>query len=264
NRFLIEAMAKAGRGDSEVVALNDKADEAAHRLYERLRSPLLTDLSIDWRGLPVSDVYPQRLPDLFDGKPLVVMGRYTTPIKGSIRLRGKRAGEDFVREIPVALAGSGSQNDVLAGFWARRRIDDLMSQDWAGAQAGNAKPEVQKEITQLGLDYRLMTQFTSFVAVEDRVVTKDGKPQRVEVRVDMPEGVSYEGVFGGDAKQLNRLWQYSTLSTANAVVVAKSATTNGRGRGVGAGMAGGVAGGVVAMPKVAVPAPPPPPAEAVS
>src|SRR5438128_7986303 len=59
NRFLIEGMAKAGRGDSEVVALNDKADEAAHRLYERLRSLLLTDLSIDWRGLPVTDVYPQ-------------------------------------------------------------------------------------------------------------------------------------------------------------------------------------------------------------
>ena len=195
NRFLIEGMAKAGRGDSEVVTLNDKADEAAYRLYERLRSPLLTDLSIDWRGLPVTDVYPQRLPDLFDGKPLVVTGRYATPVKGSIRLRGKRAGEDFVREIPVALTSNNSQNSVLAGHWARRRIDDLMSQDWAGAQSGNMKPDVQKEITQLGLDYRLMTQFTSFVAVEDRVVTKDGKPQGVEVPVEMPEGVSYEGVF---------------------------------------------------------------------
>src|SRR6266496_2963874 len=265
NRFLIEGMAKAGRGDSEVVMLNDKADEAAHRLYERLRSPLLTDLSIDWRGLPVTDVYPQRLPDLFDGKPLVVTGRYTTPIKGNIQLRGKRAGEDFVREIPVALTSSGNQNDVLAGFWARRRIDDIMSQDRAGAQAGNMKPEVQKEITQLGLDYRLMTQFTSFVAVEDRVVTKDGKPRRVEVPVEMPEGVSYEGVFGGEAKRFNRLWQYSTLGTANAVVVTKSATTNGRGRRVGAGIASGVAGSALAVPKLAVPPPaPPPPADAVN
>jgi len=58
------------------------------------------------------------------------------------------------------------------------------------------KPELQAQITQLGLDYRLMTQFTSFVAVEDRIVTKDGKPQRVEVPVEMPEGVSHEGVFG--------------------------------------------------------------------
>ena len=50
-----------------------------------------------------------------------------------------------------------------------------------------------------------MTQFTSFVAVEEQVVTKDGKPQRVEVPVEMPEGVSYEGVFGNDeAERLHR------------------------------------------------------------
>src|SRR5258706_11399907 len=72
NRFLIEGMAKAGRGASEIVTLNDKAAPAAHRLYQGLRSPLLTDVSIDWGGLPVTDVYPQRLPDLFSGKPLVV------------------------------------------------------------------------------------------------------------------------------------------------------------------------------------------------
>jgi Ca-activated chloride channel homolog len=266
NRFLIEGMAKAGRGDSEVVMLNDKADEAAHRLYERLRSPLLTDLSLDWRGLPVSDIYPQRLPDLFDGKPLCVTGRYTAPIKGSIRLRGKRAGEDFVRDIPVALASGGNQNDVLAGFWARRRIDDLMSQDWAGIQAGNTKPEVQKEITQLGLDYRLMTQFTSFVAVEDRIVTKDGKPQRVEVPAEMPEGVSYEGVFGGEAKQFDRLTQFSQLRVVNGMV---GVTKSGRGRGagsgsgVGAGSAGGM-GGTVAMPTMAQNATPPPPSPIAS
>ncbi len=262
NRFLIEGMAKAGRGDSEVVMLTDKADVGAHRLYERLRSPLLTDLSIDWRGLPVSDIYPQRLPDLFDGKPLVVTGRYTSPIKGNIRLRGKRAGEDFVREIPVALAGSGSQNNVLAGFWARRRIDDLMSQDWAGAQAGNAKPEVQKEITQLGLDYRLMTQFTSFVAVEDRVVTKDGKPQRVEVPVDMPEGVSYEGVFGDNL--MGGYWAAGGVNqsvTVNASV-ASTKTRNGPASVVGGAL--GRMGTVFSAHKATPPPPSPPPADAPS
>jgi Ca-activated chloride channel family protein len=71
-----------------------------------------------------------------------------------------------------------------------------MSQDWAGLQQGAARPEVQQEITQLGLDYRLMTQFTSFVAVEELIITDDGVPRRVDVPVEMPEGVSYEGVFG--------------------------------------------------------------------
>ncbi|MGB7333060.1 MAG: VIT and VWA domain-containing protein, partial [Terriglobales bacterium] len=80
NRFLIESMAKAGRGESEIVTINesDKADAAAHRLYERLRAPLLTDVSIDWGGLPVTDLYPRTLPDLYSGNPLIVSGRYTT------------------------------------------------------------------------------------------------------------------------------------------------------------------------------------------
>lgn len=264
NRFLIEGMAKAGRGDSEVVSLNDKADKAAHRLYERLRSPLLTDLSIDWRGMPVADVYPQRLPDLFDGKPLVVTGRYTAPATGSIRLKGKQAGEDFVRDIPVTLSASGGQSGMLASFWARRRIDDLMSQDWNGAQSGNMKPEVQKEITQLGLDYRLMTQFTSFVAVEDRVVTKDGRPQRMEVPVEIPEGVSYEKVFGNENKDFDRLTSYAYLGTAGRVVT-KSWVGGGSGTGSGAGAVGSTMQSViVAAPAVAVPPPPPPPGNVAS
>jgi Ca-activated chloride channel family protein len=200
NRFLLDKMAEAGRGAVEYVTLADKADEAADRFYERVRSPLLTDLYIDWGGLPVTDVYPQRLPDLFSGQPVIISGRYTQPASGAVRLKGTRAGGPFSREIPVTFSAGTPPFDALAGFWARRRIDALMSQDWLGIQRGTIKPELQEQITQLGLDYRLMTQFTSFVAVEDQIVTKDGKPQRVEVPVEMPEGVSHEGVFG-DQKQ---------------------------------------------------------------
>src|SRR6185369_5135461 len=157
NRFLIDGMAKAGRGDSEIVSLSDKADAAAHRLYERLRTPLLTDVSIDWNRLPVTDIYPQRLPDLFSGKPLVVTGRYSASATGTIRLQGTQAGEKIVREIPVTLTANPAKQNVLPSFWARRKIDDLMSQDWSGAQGGGSmKLELQNQITQLGLDYRLM------------------------------------------------------------------------------------------------------------
>jgi Ca-activated chloride channel homolog len=226
NHFLLDKMAEAGRGAVEYVTLADKAEEAADRFYERVRSPLLTDLYIDWGGLPVTDVYPQRLPDLFSGQPVIISGRYSQPASGKVRLKGTRAGGPFSREIPVTFSVGTPPFDALAGFWARRRIDDLMSQDWLGIQRGSMKPELREQITQLGLDYRLMTQFTSFVAVEDRIVTKDGKPQRVEVPVEMPEGVSHEGVFG-DQKQYD-MYGYSTTQSA----------------GIGSGVAGGIGGGV--------------------
>jgi Ca-activated chloride channel family protein len=196
NRFLLDKMAEHGRGEVEYVALSDDGSAAARRFHERVRNPLLTDISLEWNGLPVADVYPQRVPDLFGAKPVILTGRYTSAGTGVVRLKGKMSGRDFVRDIPVALPEAKTQHDVLAPLWARARIDDLMGQDFNGMQRGTMRPELKETITNLGLEYRLMTQFTSFVAVEEMIVTDGGTPRRVDVPVEVPEGVSRQGVFG--------------------------------------------------------------------
>jgi Ca-activated chloride channel family protein len=196
NRYLLDNMALLGRGDVEYVSLNDDGSAAARRFHKRVRTPLLTDISIDWAGLPVTDVHPARIPDLFSAKPVVISARYSGPAKGVIRLRGKASAREIVREIPLALPASEARHDVLASLWARRRIDDLMAEDQLGIQHSTMRTELREEVTKLGLDFRLMTQFTAFVAVEELTITDGGQPRRVEVPVEMPEGVSYEGVFG--------------------------------------------------------------------
>jgi Ca-activated chloride channel family protein len=216
NRFLLDKISEEGRGEVEYVALNDDGSAAARKFHERVRSPLLTDISIDWNGLPIADVYPQRIPDLFSAKPVVLTGRYTGAGHGLIRLKGKMSGRDFVREIPVDLPESEARHDVLATLWARTRIDNLMSRDFAGLQQNNAHADVKEIITQLGLEYRLMTQFTSFVAVEEMVVTDGGQPRRIDVPVEMPEGMSREGVFGLDGTNA-RAEQYSNFPTTRTV-----------------------------------------------
>ena len=190
NRFLLDKMAEAGRGEVEYVSLSDDGSAAARRFHERVRNPLLTDISIDWSGLAVADVYPQRIPDLFGAKPVVLTGRYTSAGQGTIRLKGKVAGNDFTRDIPVSLPETMASHDVLASLWARRRIDSLMERDYAGAQQGAMRENLKDTITQLGLEYRLMTQFTSFVAVEEMIVTDGGKPRRIDVPVDIPHGTT--------------------------------------------------------------------------
>jgi Ca-activated chloride channel family protein len=188
NRYLLDKMAEAGRGEVEYVSLRDDGSVAARRFHERVRSPLLTDISIDWGGLPVADVLPQRVPDVFTAKPVVVTGRFASPARGTIRLRGTYAGAPISRAIAVNLPASEPKHDALASLWARTKIDALMHE-----------PNNQAEITQLGLDFRLMTPYTSFVAVEETVITEGGKPRRVDVPVDIPDGVSYEGVFGNES-----------------------------------------------------------------
>ena len=188
-------------------------------------------------ALPVSDVYPRRIPDLFSGNPVVVTGRYTAPATGTIRLVAKRAGNPYTREIPVTFPSQNQDNDILQSLWAREKIDDLMSQDWAGLQRGNMRDDLRQQITQLGLDYRLMTQFTSFVAVEERVVTDGGTPKRIQVPVELAEGVQYEEGWSGANR--DRLMSSAKLAAPAARVV------GGAGGGVPGGQIGGVVGGVV-------------------
>ena len=198
NRFLLDKMAEEGRGDVEYVGLGDDGSAAARRFHERVRNPLLTNITIEWTNLPVADVYPERIPDLFGAKPVIVTGRYTTAGRGMIRLKGKMAGSDFVRDIPVEFPETMASHDVLASLWARARIENLMGQDFAGAQRGNMRQDLKDTITQLGIEYRLMTQFTSFVAVEEMIVTDGDKPRRIDVPVDVPDGV-----VGQDPSQIS-------------------------------------------------------------
>ena len=228
NRYLLDKMAEAGRGEVEYVSLKDDGSRAARRFSERVRNPLLTDISVEWNGLPVTDVLPARIPDLFSAKPLVLTGRYSGAAKGTIRLHGKLAGAPISREIQVDLPASQVRNDVLAALWARTKVDTLM----------HAQGESNREpITQLGLEYRLMTPYTSFVAVEETIVTEGGEPRRVEVPVEIPEGVSYEGIFGegsGAGAAVGMGYQNAIMFTG--VPAAR-------------GIAGGVVGGV---PKAAL------------
>ena len=268
NRFLLDNMASAGRGEVEYVGLQDDGSAAAKRFHQRIRNPLLTDVSIDWGSLPVADVYPQRIPDLFGAKPVFITGRYTAPGSGTIKLKGTMGGSPFTREIQVSLPETMALHDVLAPLWARSRIDSLMSEDYLGALRGTMRHELKNTITQLGMEFRLMTQFTSFVAVEEMTVTDGGIPRRIDVPVDVPEGMdryaalaaglggSPTGLFTVYNANVGYIMQYNmgvgrgqpvqvqTKSGANKAL----GVADGKGAGVGAGSgsnAGGGAGGVI-------------------
>ncbi|HEV2987741.1 MAG TPA: VIT domain-containing protein [Candidatus Angelobacter sp.] len=194
NRFLLSKMAEAGRGEVEFVTKSSEAQGAADRFYERVHSPVLINVSIEWNGLPVSEVLPTRIPDLFSAKPVIITGRYAKAGKGTLVIRGTQAGGPFRREIAVDFGAENAGNAVLEKIWARRKVDDYMSQDWMGIQQGQSK--YKAEIVQVGLAHSLATQYTSFVAVETRTVVQDGKPVRIEVPVELPEHVSPLAVPG--------------------------------------------------------------------
>lgn len=193
NRFLLDKMADFGRGAVEYVLPNDDAEAPVKRFYERIRDPYLTDIEIDWNGLEVTDIYPERIPDLFLGQPVVVHGRYTEAGHASITLHARLGGKPYQQKIKVDLPNRRKRGTAIGTLWARARIEDLSDQHIV-----HPRPELVEEITKVALAHRLVSAYTSFVAVEKQLVTGSEQPVLVEVPVEMPAGVSYEGVFGGE------------------------------------------------------------------
>jgi Ca-activated chloride channel family protein len=194
NRYLLDKMAEFGRGAVEYVLLQDDAEEPVKRFYERVRNPYLTDIEIDWGGAEVEGIYPKRIPDLFVGQPVVLHGRYTQPGKATLTLRARLGGKPYEQRVTVRFPAKHEEGEAIGTLWARARIEDLSNQ-----QIVQARPELEEEITQVALEHRLVSAYTSFVAVEEKIVTGSEQPVLVEVPVEMPDGVSYQGVFGGEA-----------------------------------------------------------------
>ncbi len=198
NRFLLDNMAKAGGGEVDYVLLNSSGEEVAQKFYRRIASPVLTDISLSYDGIELDEVFPKAVSDLWEQKPVIFKARYTQAGKGTVVIRGFASGKPYEQQLEVTLPEKEGANSGIASIWARAKVDELMSRDWMGMQRGAFKPELKEEIIKVALAHRIMTQFTSFVAVEETVVTVGGRPTRVAVPVEMPDGVSREGVFGGD------------------------------------------------------------------
>ncbi len=193
NRYLLDRLAEAGQGAAEYLRPGESPDALVTRFFERITDPVFTQLELDWGGLDVTDVEPAALPDLFAGQPLLVHARYRSGGRGTVVLRGWAGRKRIELRERVVLPKKETANSAQAKLWARARIARL---EMGKIRGGDPRPVIE-EITELALDHRLMTAYTSFVAVDRSEVRDGGELVTVDQPVPMPEGVSYQGVFGG-------------------------------------------------------------------
>jgi Ca-activated chloride channel family protein len=196
NRYLIDGIGQEGGGESFVLIPRDSAyaNRGVGMLFEAIDSPVLVDVAVDWNGLPVEEVYPSKLPDLFGGQTINLIAKYTSPARGTFYVTG-RVGNRRVRyPVRVTLPERETGHDALAPVWARAKIADLSSQQLAADSADRGGYE--RAITDLAVKYHLVSQYTAFVAVDESRIVGDGHLRRVVQPVELPEGVSYHGIFG--------------------------------------------------------------------
>ena len=187
NRYLLEHMAKMGNGAAAYLGPNDDAADVMKTFLERISHPAMTDLSIDFGDVSVTEVLPNRLPDLFVGRPVIVTGRFTGGGNHVIQVHGMIANERRTISIPVNLEDANGSNAGIAAVWARFKLAEL-----ADRSTYESIPELPRQIKGLALEYGLMSPFTSFVAVDSMYKTAGDHGTTVVVPVPVPQGVRYE------------------------------------------------------------------------
>lgn len=216
NRYLIEGMAFAGNGEPMIVTNEKDAAAQAERFRSYINTPVLTHIKFKTNGFNAYDIEPMTVPDMMSERPIMIFGKYKGTPSGSITLSGKVGRKPYKQTFDLSKATADSSNSALRYLWARERIKYL---DY---QVENQDDASAKKILELGLKYNLMTNYTSFVAIDEEIVNKDGKQVSVKQAIPLPEGVSDYAV-GHDAgavsnRMVSMKGNYVTLAAEEEIV----------------------------------------------
>lgn len=208
NRFLIEGMARAGMGEPFVVTKPEEAEASMERFANYIKEPVWSQLSVDYGGLDAYAIEPPSPPDVFTQRPVILFGKYRGEANATISVSGHTAAASGAKSVVLDPSMEDPANEALRYLWARHRIQTLS--DYENLRRDE---ERKQEIVDLGLKYNLLTQYTSFIAVDTTVRNEGGESETVEQPLPLPEGVE-DSAVGGGATTVNRFGIHLSRSAA--------------------------------------------------
>lgn len=198
NRHLIEGMAKVGGGEPFIVTQPQEATEVAAKFAEYISSPVLTNITMISEDIDLRDVQPAGLNDLFANRALVVTGKWKSKgvKEGRITITGQTGNNEIYSQTFTIDTESGRENPVIKDLWARETVRELVDFNRFAAS-----DDLKQRIANLGLEYQLITPFTSFVAVDETKREIVGDAKRVTQPLPMPAGVSMSAISSAKTVQ---------------------------------------------------------------
>lgn len=195
NRHLIEGVAHTGMGEAFVVTKRSEAAAMATRFREYVQSPILTDIEVKFDGLDVYDLNTKNIPDLLGERPLLVYGKYKGKPAGQIEITGQ-TGKGKYKTTMVINQEMSRKNTALRYLWARKKIEQLS--DFADLRYRKNGDAVKAQVTDLGLKYNLLTKYTSFIAIDEKVVNQNGQQKAIKQPLPLPDGVPNSAIGNTD------------------------------------------------------------------
>ena len=189
NSHFMTKAAQIGLGTFTFIGRIEEVKEKMDGLFARLESPVLKGVRVDWGGLTDVVAWPRQVPDLYAGEPVMVSFS-AERLPDEVTVSGLAGGWTWQASVPVADADGESALSVL---WARQNIAALMDRRREGAP----EEEIRAAVLQVALEHKLVSRYTSLVAVDRTPArTAEALLKSAAVATNLPEGWTYEGVFG--------------------------------------------------------------------
>lgn len=182
---LLRELATRTGGAVEFIHPGERIDDKVVAQFARATSPRVTDVRVAFRGLDAGELAPAKAPDLVDGDPWTLFGRYEAPGEGAIEITGSLAGRPFRLELPASFEPEADR-PAVAKLWAKERVTDLDASTLEGRRA----EAMRERIIKLALDHGIATKYTSFFVVEKRTGDRrtNVQPETRVVPVNGPAG----------------------------------------------------------------------------
>lgn len=172
NARLLDRLSAEGNGTSDFVRDGKEFETKVSGFYDKVSNPVLADLSIDLSSIDAYDLYPRKLPDLFKGTQVVVMGRYRKPGDAKVVLTGYVNSEKRTFDYGTTAPREATRDDFIPRLWAIRKVGFLLEE----IRLRGERPELRDEVTTLGKKFGIVTPYTSYLVVEDTPMVATNRP----------------------------------------------------------------------------------------
>ena len=163
NRPLLEQLADDSGGLASFLSRGDNLQRQASAFRRKLLRPAATALQIDIKGVDVYALEPTKLPDLFHGSPVKLYGRYRGNGSAEVNVRASVRGQELKESATLPFPKTDSNNPEIDRMWAWRKIDGLLK----SADRVGTRDKVRDEIIELGESFSIVTEYTSFLVLEN-------------------------------------------------------------------------------------------------
>ncbi|WP_020469265.1 VIT domain-containing protein [Zavarzinella formosa] len=197
NTALLDQLAENTKAFSTYVRPAEDIEMKVSSLYGKISHPVLANVRLTTsENVKLQEVYPVRLPDLFFGSQLVVLGKYSGQGAGAVKLSGQVGKEtkEFAYDVSFPQR-TNSEHDFVEHLWARRKVGFLLDQ----IRLNGEQRELMDELVQLAKKYGIATPYTSYLVVPDTAmpVTNPVPFPRPNINGPVPAGMPGVGINGG-------------------------------------------------------------------